>query len=822
MPGNDILGDLKVFITGENAKLVKTLKDSEKQTENSGKKIDSTLKKLSNSFGNVGKKLTTFVTLPIIALGAAALKSVGDFQLYQASFETMLGSAETAKGLMEDLQELAASTPFTFDDLAQSSKTLLQFGVDLEDTLPSVRQIGDIAQGSSERFKSLSLAFGQVQSAGRLMGQDLLQMINAGFNPLQIISQKTGETMAELKDRMSSGSVSAREVADAFRIATSEGGPFFEGMERASKTLPGLISTLQDNVAAMGREFAQELVPIVTDVVKGLTKLAQEFSQLDEEQKKTILTIAGVAAAIGPVLTIGGKLIGLLNTLKAGFLALGAAGGPIALVAAAIAGVVTAFALLDDAISKSQYEQLEQEFGSLREELELTNSEFRGVVQELERISSNRSAENLREIFRDIAERNNVTQNDLLTIIDSTDRLGDLWGDVLDPIRNISDEAELFRQRQAAAEARAEHRQQQEQAIADEMARQAEEAQRIRDLIDQENSLIQDFATAWRGLTALQSAGFRDEQQFLEDAIALRNEEISRLEERSVLEGHLNEQDRNRLQLLYDANEDSKIQLEEIIEQKKEEAELSIEQLALEAKQSQALQRTKDELRNNKKEAEEVLTVYQEWARTLEEDLAGAALGAARSGFQELGKAIANGEDLGRSFQKSIIQGLSKILDSLANQLYALAAINYASLNIPGGIAATAGAIAADIAAGIAAAEAAKLAQGGITGINSPVNAIIGDNTQYKEIVAPLSPQVYSEIANGIVSAMARNSNAAGSFQNGNISPGTSTGLLTKSGDQNININISNLLSLSNEDGLQEAARAIYPFIKQEGARRGD
>jgi tape measure domain-containing protein len=105
--------------------------------------------------------------------------------------------------------------------------------------------------GNKEKLSGLSLAFAQVQSTGKLMGQDLLQMINQGFNPLNIISQKTGKSIGVLKEEMADGKITAQMVADAFETATKEGGLFYKGMERGSKTLSGTFSTLMDNVKNM-------------------------------------------------------------------------------------------------------------------------------------------------------------------------------------------------------------------------------------------------------------------------------------------------------------------------------------------------------------------------------------------------------------------------------------------------------------------------------------------------------------------------------------------------------------------------------------------
>jgi tape measure domain-containing protein len=144
------------------------------------------------------------------------------------------------------MKSFAARTPFETSDISKAAQTMLAFGISADSVMGNVQMIGDVAMGNKEKFNSLSLAFAQVQSTGRLMGQDLLQMVNQGFNPLQIISEKTGKSMAQLKDDMAAGSISADMVTDAFKTATSAGGRFYGGMEAQSKTVAGMWSTLKD------------------------------------------------------------------------------------------------------------------------------------------------------------------------------------------------------------------------------------------------------------------------------------------------------------------------------------------------------------------------------------------------------------------------------------------------------------------------------------------------------------------------------------------------------------------------------------------------
>lgn len=335
-----LLGDLVVRIVGDTADFVRAIDHSGQRLN----KFEKDLKKITDTMSKVGKKMTTFVTLPILAIGAAMVKAAADMEMQEAAFTTMLGSAEKAKTLLSDLRDLAAKTPFQLTDLADSTKTMLAFGIETEKVLPYLQQLGDIAMGDAGKLRTLTLAFSQIQSTGRLMGQDLLQLINAGFNPLQIISEKTGETMGELKKRMEAGAISSEEVAEAFKIATSEGGRFFGGMERASKTLTGQFSTLKDDVVTMAISFGNLLLPAIKNIVASISGFVKRLNEMDEGQRKLILTMMGIAAVIGPLLLVGAKLITFLGTLKAAFIAVN-----IVMAANPILAIVTAVALLGTA-----------------------------------------------------------------------------------------------------------------------------------------------------------------------------------------------------------------------------------------------------------------------------------------------------------------------------------------------------------------------------------------------------------------------------------------------------------------------------------------
>ncbi len=211
--------------------------------------------KRANGFGTFFKANLTAagvaagaLTASIGLLGKAALGLSSDAQNMRTNLDILTGSTEKGAEMFKYFYNFAAKTPFETADLVKAGSTMMSFGISSEKTKASLSMLGDVALGNKDKLAGLSLVYGQIQSTGRLMGQDLLQLINQGFNPLTIISQKTGKSMAELKQDMEDGAISADMVTDAFVTATSKGGLFYQGMEKGSKTVSGLLSTLTDNI----------------------------------------------------------------------------------------------------------------------------------------------------------------------------------------------------------------------------------------------------------------------------------------------------------------------------------------------------------------------------------------------------------------------------------------------------------------------------------------------------------------------------------------------------------------------------------------------
>jgi tape measure domain-containing protein len=218
----------------------------------------------SSAISAIKGMAAAYLTVQTVAKSINLASQVEDATI---AFEVLTGSAKDGALLFEQIRKFAAESPVTFSNAADATKTMMSFGVAAQDVQKNLQMLSDVTGGNNDRFKMLSLAFSQTTAAGRLMGQDLLQMINAGFNPLQQISKTTGETMIELKKRMEDGGISSQEVRKAFEDATSAGGMFHGMTDRLADTVSGklniALSDMEQRMAAAGKTMGPVLVQLL-------------------------------------------------------------------------------------------------------------------------------------------------------------------------------------------------------------------------------------------------------------------------------------------------------------------------------------------------------------------------------------------------------------------------------------------------------------------------------------------------------------------------------------------------------------------------------
>lgn len=287
------------FLTQEQAKArlsVKQLRDEyalyrddSKKTAVATEGIGLSLKKAFAAIGGaaLGKQLISDM-----------IRVRGEFQAADTAIQTLLGSKEKANALMSQVRDYAKISPLEFSDITAATQMMLGFNIEAEKVPKFLAAIGDVSMGETQKFNSLTLAFSQMSAAGKLMGQDLNQMINAGFNPLQQMAQTTGKSIAQLKEEMSKGAISAEMVQQAFIDATSAGGKFYNMSENASKTINGQLSMMQDAIDSTLNELGTKSENAIVGSIQTVTKLIENYETVGKVLAGLVTTYGAYRTAL--------------------------------------------------------------------------------------------------------------------------------------------------------------------------------------------------------------------------------------------------------------------------------------------------------------------------------------------------------------------------------------------------------------------------------------------------------------------------------------------------------------------------------------------
>lgn len=268
---------------------------------------------LSDAFNSI--PFANTLTNPIVMAGMAGFKALEtgfEREKVQVAFDVLLrGDTKASEALREEIRQYGMVTPYMTAELQDAAKMMLSFGIAQDRIMPNIKALGDIAMGDRNKLNSLTLAFSQMTASGRLMGQDLLQMINAGFNPLSEISRKTGKSIGVLKEEMEKGKISAEMVTQAFYSATQAGGQFHGMTEKMGQTAAGKWSTLLGLASDLMFRLYGIIEPLVIPAMtalewivglvgKGIDALGAAIGKVSEFMRNhtTLVTVLGSALGI--------------------------------------------------------------------------------------------------------------------------------------------------------------------------------------------------------------------------------------------------------------------------------------------------------------------------------------------------------------------------------------------------------------------------------------------------------------------------------------------------------------------------------------------
>ena len=250
--------------------------------------ISSLIGKFSSAKAAVGGFMGAFAVSALVDFGKEAIDAQSKVEQLEISFRTLLGSQEKASALIAEIKSYGTVTPYDTEGLAQAARLMLSYGMSSSKIMPTLQMLGDIAMGDKDKLQSLTLAFSQMSASGRVCKEDLNQMVDAGFNPLQIISEKTGKSIGELTDEVSKGAISVQDIEQAFIDATSEGGKFHNMVNNMSDSIAGKTAQMTDNWEAFKASIGGLLKPAYLGAIQTTTSAIDVLTKTIERLKASV------------------------------------------------------------------------------------------------------------------------------------------------------------------------------------------------------------------------------------------------------------------------------------------------------------------------------------------------------------------------------------------------------------------------------------------------------------------------------------------------------------------------------------------------------
>lgn len=259
----------------------------------------------------------------LIALGAyglkAGLQTASGMEQAKISFTTMLGSAQKADGFLQNLGKFAATTPFEFPELQTAASSLISAGVNADKVIPIMTSLGNATSGmgtGAEGVKRATVALQQMNAAGKITGEDLNQLRDAGIPVYDLLAAATGKSKEEVAGLAAAGKLGRKELDQLMgALESGKGLERFAGlMDAQSRSLSGLASTFKDTLNQGLATAVQPLIPLLKD---GLGK-ATEFATAQMPR-----LAAGIQSVLDKAKTVGPQIDALKAALVYGWTGMG-------------------------------------------------------------------------------------------------------------------------------------------------------------------------------------------------------------------------------------------------------------------------------------------------------------------------------------------------------------------------------------------------------------------------------------------------------------------------------------------------------------------
>ncbi|MBR4601265.1 MAG: tape measure protein [Prevotella sp.] len=401
------MDNLHIPITGDNKNFLNALNGAREGVRSTARDIEQSGLSIEQMFNRIQRaaalSLAGFSTKEFIQ---KVVQVRGEFQQLEVAFTTMLGSAEKANALMQQLTKTAAVTPFDLQGVTQGAKQLLAYGIEAEKVNDTLVHLGDIAAGLSLPLNDLVYLYGTTMTQGRMFTQDLRQFMGRGIPIAEELAKQFGVTKDKVGELVTAGKVGAEEFNKAIMSMSSEGGKFAGLMEAQSKTITGQISNIEDAIDSMLNNIGQQSEGIINGSLSVVASLVENYEKVGEVILGVIATYGVYKAAVMTVTalqalqTAGVGALTAAETIHYGWLVLvqkaqallnaTMLANPYVLAATAVAGLAAALIFLNDSTNAEQ--AATESLNNTMDELAKTQEEYNKKTEEAITLAQNDAA----------------------------------------------------------------------------------------------------------------------------------------------------------------------------------------------------------------------------------------------------------------------------------------------------------------------------------------------------------------------------------------------------------------------------------------------
>lgn len=287
------MASIKFDITGDNSSVLKAFRGVQDGVSQTARVVEQQ----GQSIENVFNRIKSVASLAFAGFTAKEIISTlgtvrGEFQQFEIAFETMLGSGQKAKGMISDLANLAASTPFDMKGVVNGAKQLLAYGFAANEITETMRRLGDVSAGLGLNLQDLTWLYGTTMVQGRLFTRDLMQFTGRGIPLTEELAKQFGVTKDKVSELVTAGKVGFPEVKKAIESLTNEGGKFGGLMEKQSHSITGQISNIQDTIEMAINDLGTQTEGLMNDALDITSKVIDHWKEIGE-------VILAAASAIG-------------------------------------------------------------------------------------------------------------------------------------------------------------------------------------------------------------------------------------------------------------------------------------------------------------------------------------------------------------------------------------------------------------------------------------------------------------------------------------------------------------------------------------------